>query len=110
MCVMGDEVGGNLSMKGDGHIGSSLYVTKRDKVPQKKVSKRDQRFTLLGFATLTGEPVMALIIIQGRQPKGNLEFGIDITVDLIGYGDDPDFILCNSGTGKYFPGGPRCKF
>ena len=33
MCVMGDEVGGNLSMKGDGHIGGSLYVTKRGKVP-----------------------------------------------------------------------------
>ena len=110
MCVMGDEVGGNLSMKGDGHIGGSLYDTEKGKVPQKKVSKRDRRCTLMGLTALTGEPVMALMIIQGKQPKGNLEFGIDITVDPVGNYDDPAFILHNSGPGKYFLGGPRYQF
>ena len=64
----------------------------------------------MGLTALTGESVMALIMIQGKQPKGDLEFRIDITVDPVGNEDDPDFILCNSGPGKYFPGGPRCQF
>ena len=30
---------------------------------------------------LTGEPVMAVIIIQGKKPAGAVEFGLDMTVD-----------------------------
>ena len=48
MCVMGDEVGGTLSMKGDVNIGDSLYVTEKGKVSQKKALKRDRIFTHMG--------------------------------------------------------------
>ena len=97
-------------MKGDGHVGGQLYLTAKDKVPQKKVSKREKRFTLIGFTALTGEPVMAVIIIKGTQPRFDVELGIDIRKTPIGDETDPDFIDKNTGSGKYFPGGPTCHF
>ncbi len=36
MCLCGDEVGGNLSMNGDGHIGGKKLLAARGKVPQKR--------------------------------------------------------------------------
>ena len=43
MCILGDEVGGNLCMKGDGHIGGSLFWVERGNVAQRKVSKKDKK-------------------------------------------------------------------
>ena len=40
MCVVGDEVGGNLCMKGDGHIGGELLLTENGMVPQRKASSK----------------------------------------------------------------------
>ena len=33
ICLFGDEVGGNISMKGDGHAGGQLLITERGSVP-----------------------------------------------------------------------------
>ena len=33
MCLVGDEVGGNLSMKGDGHVSGQLFLTAPGRVP-----------------------------------------------------------------------------
>ena len=38
MCIFGDEVGGNLSMKGDGHVGGKLLLGERGYIPQEKSS------------------------------------------------------------------------
>ena len=62
MVIMTDEVGSSTSQKGDGHIGGENYVCGRGKVPQKKSSKKDKHFTLLGLTLLTGEPLMCVII------------------------------------------------
>ena len=39
MCIVGDEVGGNISMKGDGHAGGQLFVCEKGTIPQKKYPK-----------------------------------------------------------------------
>ena len=110
MCLCGDEVGKNLSMKGDGHIGGKKFLTARGKVPQKRASTRNRKFTLIGLTAFTGEPVMCILIIEGKNPKGNIEAGIDISVTPVGDNKNRNFIFDNSGPGKYYPGGPECMY
>ena len=66
MCICGDEVGGNISMKGDGHVGGELLLGERGTVPQKKSSTRSKKFTMIGLTVFTGEPVMCILIIEGK--------------------------------------------
>ena len=55
-------------------------------------SQKEKKNTLIWLTSLTGEPVMVVIIIQDKKAAGAIEFGHVITVDL------------------YFPGGPVCHF
>ena len=110
MCVCEDEVGGSISMKGDGHAGGQLMLVEKVQVPMKKISSNSKKFTLIGLTALTGEPVMCFLIIEGKRPNPSIEAGIDIRVTPTGSFSDSDFILKNCGNGKYFPGGPECTF
>ena len=110
MCIVGDEVGGSISMKGDGHVGGQLYVCGRKEYPKKKIPTKSKKFTMIGLTALTGEPVMCILIIEGKLPNGSIEAGIDFTVTPTGSSSDSDFIIKNSGPGKHFPGGPECYF
>ena len=97
-------------MKGDGHAGGELLLTAKKSVGQKRCSTRNRKFTLIGLTAFSGEPVMCVIIIEGKLPNGSIEAGIDITVTPKGSIDDDDFIFKNSGNGCYYPGGPECFF
>ena len=108
MCLVGDEVGGNISMKGDGHAGGKLYLCEKGQIPQQKTSSKDKHFTLMGLTNLKGEPVMCILVIAGKKPKAMVEMGIDSFQDMIGLETDEDFFEKNSGEGKLFPGGPTC--
>ena len=110
LCICGDEVGGNLSMKGDGHVGGQLLLTAPGSVPQQKSSAKNRKFTLIGLTALTGEPVMCIIILEGKNPNASIEAGVDITVDPVGDSNGDSFLFDNSGPGNYFPGGPVCEF
>ena len=33
MCLCGDEVGGNICMAGDGHVGGELFLAERGTIP-----------------------------------------------------------------------------
>ena len=37
-CIVGDEAGGNISMKGDGHVGGRLYLKAKGKNALRKAS------------------------------------------------------------------------
>ena len=50
------------------------------------------------------------MIIQGIKPNIAVEVGIDISVQSDRDLDGTDFFLKNSGPGKYFIGGPICRF
>ena len=110
MCICGDEVGGNLCIKLDGHVGGELLLTAPGKVPQKKASSKNRRFSMIGLTALTGEPVMCILIIAGKKPNATIEAGVDIRINPVGNPKSRNFLHQNSGPGKYFPGGPVCSF
>ena len=104
MCLVGDEVGGNLNMTGDGHSGGQLFLTGSKQVPYQQVSTTEKRFTMIGLTGLDGTPVMCVLIIQGKKRNLSIETGIDITVQRKGEPIGKTFFFDNCGTGKYFPG------
>ena len=109
-CLCGDKVGENWSMKGDRHSGGKKLLTGRGKVPQKRASTKNIKFTMIGLTAFTGEPVICILIIEGKEPKGNIEAVINISVTPVGDNRNIDFFLNNSGPGKYYPGGPECIY
>lgn len=110
MCFVGDEVGGNLPMKGDGHAGGQKFLTGTGTVPYRKCSSSDKRFTLIGLISLSGKPVMCVLIIMGKKKNLSVETGINITVVPDGDDNHDAFFFNNTGKGKYFPGPPSCIF
>ena len=109
-CVVLDEVGGNINMKGDGHIGGETYLCEPGVIPQQKSSRADKHFTLLGLTLLTGEPLMCVVIFAGKRRNPQYEMGVDPRVKPVGNADDEDYVLKNMGKGKLFPGGPSCTY
>ncbi len=53
---------------------------------------------------------MCELIIEGKLPNGAIESGVDIRIQPNGKSTDADYIIKNSGPGKYFPGGPECLY
>ena len=111
MCLVVDEVGSNSSQRGDGHIGGQKYQCEKGMIPQIKASHSNERhFTTLGFTSLSGEPVLCLVIIAGVKEMYEIETGIDIEADETGHPSDPDYFEKNRGKGRMFPTGPECVF
>ena len=56
---MGDEVGINLNMSGDGHSSGQLFLTG---------STTEKQFTMIALTGLDGTPaVMCVLIIRGKK-------------------------------------------
>ena len=110
MCLVVDEVGSDISQKGDRHIAGKKYVCEIDSIPKEQASHTDKHFTLLGFTALNGKPVLCLIIIAGIKELYEVETGIDIDANPIGDLADSDYFIKNRGKGKLFPMGPECTF
>ena len=91
LCFVGDEVGGNINMKGDGHAGGQKFLTRAGTVPYKKSSSSEKRFTLIGLTALDGNPVICIIIIKGKIPQLDVESGIDVTITPEGEPSDLTF-------------------
>ncbi len=104
------QVGRNISMKGDGHAGGQLMLVERGQVLMKKISTNNKKFTLLGPTALTGEPLMCILIIEGKGSNGSIKAGVKIRQIPTGSFSDNVFVLKNCGNGKYFPGDPECAF
>ena len=102
LCFVGDEVGGNINMTGDRHVGGQKFLTAKGTVPYKKVLATEKRFTMIGLTALDGSPVMCILIIKGSPTRNNIniETGIDITVEPEGDPKSVSFFLNNSGVGK----------
>ena len=110
MCLVMDEVGGNTNQKGYGNVGGQLQLCKREMTPQENINTKDKHYTLLGITTMTGEPVVCIVICSSIQPNAMVETGLDLMAETIGSAIDDNFFEKNSGKGKKFPGGPTCKF
>ena len=62
ICFVMDEVGGNISQKGDDAIGGELQLCEAVKTLQQKISTKDKHYTVLGLTNFLGEAVMCIII------------------------------------------------
>ena len=110
ICFTMDEVGGNISQKGDGAMGGELFLCEKGKTPQQKISTKDKHYTVLGLTNLEGKAVMCVVIFSGTKRAALTETGLDLSADVIGNMDDRNFFENNNGTGKRFPGGPSCEY
>ena len=79
LCRVGDEVGGNISMKWDGHAGR-LYPAPKQRVVYQKFCKADRKFTLIGLSSLDGQSMICIVIIQGSQVNCSSDVGIDVSI------------------------------
>ena len=109
-CLVADEVGGNVSQKGDGNVGGTRFLCEKGSVPKQVTSNKDKHFTLLGFTALSGEPAMCCVVFSGKNQNPYVEAGCDFTKEFIGDFSDPSFFENNFGEGRAFPGGPSCMF
>ena len=117
MGIVLDEVGCNLSQENDNANGGQLFVCGTNEQPYQTVATKSNHFTCLGLTRLDGEPLMCVIIIQGKRRDVLVEMGIDWNLlhqiaDIDNLDDDEliDFLATHHGQNKLFPGGPVCNF
>ena len=85
-------------------------VTQTRAVPHRKQSASDERFAMIGLATLDGQSVLCVLVLQGNKSNLSVETGIDISIKPDGDPNDMTFFFENSGEGKFFPGAPVYQF
>ena len=104
--LFGDEVGTDISMKDDGHVGGQTFVVHKGTRANIKSSHKDSRFTAIGLTSANGDPVMAIVIFAATELSFVQRMGYDIRAK---YNEDGT-VSENSGPNKSFPGGPTCTF
>ena len=88
-CIVGDETGMNLSMKGD--RGSEKLLVARGDQPREKASSNDCHATVIGLTLLTGAPLMCIVVMKGCNPKPDVELGLDPFAIIFGKETDNFF-------------------
>ena len=86
--LLGYEVGGNLDMTGDGHIGGEKLLCEKFCIAQIKATRKNKHFTVVGLTKLLGEPICCIVIIEGKEKSFDILDGIDLSKDKVG--DDSD--------------------
>ena len=57
MVLLGDEVGANLDITGDGHIVGDKFLCEKGFISQRKETIKAKRFKVIGLTNLLGEPI-----------------------------------------------------
>ena len=79
-------------------------------------TKKSKKFTVLGLTTLRGDPLMCVVIMEGKERNPFFESGVDpfhplySSYDRNNSNSNFKFFEDNFGPGKLFPGGPVCNF
>ena len=79
MVLLGNEVGGNFDMNGDGHIGGEKFICEKGCISQRKEKRKNKHFTVIGIAKLLGEPIFCIVIIEGKGQFFDIPAGIDLS-------------------------------
>ena len=109
MVLLGDEVGANLDMTGDGHLEGEKIVCEKGCISQRKVTRKSKCFTFIGITNLLGEPICCFLIIEGKEQVFDIWAGIDLSKEkFVDDSDGEEYFLMNVGYGKYHPGGNFC--
>ena len=101
-----DEVGSNTSTTKDGHVGGEKFLCEANGRPQIKAATKDSHFTVLGFTSATGEPVMCAIIFAAQAMCESWVLGFNASATWIG--EDNDIRSNSGGLDKRHPQGPVC--
>lgn len=101
-----DEVGSNTSTTKDGNVGGEKFLCHAQLRPQVRAATKDSHFTVLGFTTATGVPLMCAIIFAAKKLHESWVLGFDTSATWVG--DDKD-LQGNAGRGKALPMGPTCN-
>jgi len=105
--VFVDEVGNNTSQAKDGNVGGQTFLCGKDGRPQNRAATKDAHFTMLGFTSANGQPIMCAIIFAAKGMKDEWNMGFDPFAEWIG---EENEIEKNIGEGKVYPMGPECLF
>ena len=107
--VFGDELGCNICQKDDKKKGSQRYVGRKGSRKKIKSGTKNQRLTVMGIMSGTGDPIMCVLIFAAQELTLEQRFGIDMKA-LRAVNLESGGIMDNLGPGKAFPGGPTCNF
>ena len=106
-CVFVDEAGNNTNMKDDGNVSGEKLLNKKGSKARVTAATNDTHFTVLGFTSVAGAPVMCAMIFAAQELAPEQQLGYDIQADMV----ENDFSMrANHGPGKRYPGGPICCF
>ena len=123
-CLVFDEVGSSTSMMKDGHMGGKKYVCAVDDQVKEVSTNSARHFTTIGLTALDGNPVICVVIVQGKKRDILVEAGIDLEYIIDDDNDDIQYaindnelsveefnkLLKHLGANNKHPGGPTCKF
>ena len=118
LCLVMDEVGDNLNMLNNGRFGGKKFLSRKGNVAKINSTKKSKKFTVLGVTNLKGNPVMCIVIFEGKERNVFLESGVDpfhplfelYTAEEDHLNSNFSFFEDNYGPGQLFPGGPVCEF
>ena len=105
-----------MYIAGDNANGGERYLCGVHDQPFQSAATKASHFTCMGVTSLTGEPVMCVVIITGKTRDLAVETGVNW--NLLGEMDDTyidtteDYAFFNEHFGKdnLLPGGPTCTF
>jgi hypothetical protein len=118
---MVDEVGENISQKGDGNAGGQKFMAVNDMRAQVRNSFKDNNFTVLGFTAVNGQTLMCAIVIAASKLKVTdvtgynplSSDGQDICGEAMKVLEDEIHAMKDehsNGADRMFPFGPTCTF
>jgi len=88
-------------------VGGETYLCAADGRPQQRTATKDAHFTVLGFTTASGMPLMCAIIFAAAELKPEWASGFDSSAEWIGEENETER---NMGEGKVFPLGPAFSY
>jgi hypothetical protein len=89
----------------DGNVGSEKFLCSKQGRPQQRAATKDTQFTVLGFTSAVGDPVICAIIFAAKTLCDEWRLGFDPFAEWIREEND---IHCNIGEGKVYPLDPNC--
>ena len=118
LILVGDEVGSDLCMTGDGHNGGEKTIGKKNTVSYQTATKKSKHFTLMGLTNLAGRAVCCIVIVEGLEFKLDIMTGIDDNISPIDLCNEEEmsidnlrkYVRKNIGKGKSQPCGPTCLY